>query len=136
MPTAIFFARVSAANAFCSVICDPEYEASTSSLKPDIVQAFQLKFQSFIAAFQESSDPAKSSNRFDLQHFVSEFDSLCTELNVPIAALRLVCSIYAHQIFSNRYLSQKRCRMHFKKPCLRCHQQLMTTSGSMIIIYF
>jgi hypothetical protein len=96
MPTAIVLARVSAANAFCTAICDPEYEASTSFLKPDIVQAFQFKFQSLIASFQESSDPVKSRNKFDLQRFESEFDSLCSDLNVPIAALRLLCSIYAH----------------------------------------
>ena len=81
MPTAILFSRVSSANAFCSVVCDPEFEGSASILKSDIVHACQSKFQSIIGAFQEA---ARSSSATELQRFASEFDVLCVELNVRV----------------------------------------------------
>lgn len=83
MPTAIFLSRVSAASAFCSAICEPEFQVPASISKLDIVQSCQVKFQSIVAAFQESSDPVKPGNAFDLQRSTSEFESLCSELNVP-----------------------------------------------------
>lgn len=81
MPTAIFLSRVSAASAFCSAICEPEFQVPASISKLDIVQSCQVKFQSIVAAFQESSDPVKPGNAFDLQRSTSEFESLCSELN-------------------------------------------------------
>ena len=87
LPTAILFSRVSAANSFCSVVCDPEFEGSASILKLDIVQACQSKFQSIIDSFQESRDAAKSSSAAELQRFVSEFDGICVDLNVRVTEL-------------------------------------------------
>ena len=84
MPTAILFSRVSSANAFCSVVCDPEFDGSASILKSDIVHACQSKFQYIIGAFQDSRDAARSSSATELQRFASEFDVLCVELNVRV----------------------------------------------------
>ena len=102
MPAAIFLSRVSAANAFCSAICGPGFEVLASTLKPDFLQACQLKFQSIIAAFQESSDALKSTSTFNLQGFISEFDGLCADLNVLITAALIVQKYFSsdssHQV--------------------------------------
>jgi hypothetical protein len=55
-------------------------------LKPDIVQACQCAFQSIINSFQESKDAADSLSVLDLQSFSSEFDRLCSDINVHFFA--------------------------------------------------
>jgi hypothetical protein len=81
MPTAIFLSRVSAASAFCSAICDAEFEGSAVVAEPSTVQACQAKLQSIIGAFQENRDAAHRNSALDLQRFTAEFDGLCADLN-------------------------------------------------------
>ncbi len=92
MPTAIFLSRVSAANAFCSVICDPQINGADSILKPDKVQACQSAFQSIIDAFQESKEAVESISALDLRCFASAFDRLCSDLKVRLFQNCCLCA--------------------------------------------
>ena len=119
MPTAIFLSRVSAANAFCLAICDPEFEGSASILKPDAVQACQSGFQSIINAFQASKDAVVSISALDLQRFTTDFDCLRSDLNVHISALVFFSW---HLILSCRWPCPKSVMMRFKALYLFFHR--------------
>jgi hypothetical protein len=92
MPTAIFLSRVSAANAFCSAICDAELEGSAGVTEPKILLAHQARLQFIIGAFQENRDAANPNRVLDLQRFTSEFDGICAELNARNDVLRPLLS--------------------------------------------
>lgn len=92
MPTAIFLSRVSAASAFCSAICDAEFEGSAGVADPNTVQACQAKLQSIIGAFQENRDAAHPNSALDLQRLSADFDGLCADLNARNVLLRPLVS--------------------------------------------
>ena len=89
MPTATFLSRVSAANAFCLAICDPQIEGIESVSKPHIVHECQSAFQSIINEFEKSKVNVDSISSLTLQSFASEFERLCSDLNVHFSRFEM-----------------------------------------------